>query len=251
MISYAQNYEDVILRRAVGERASGFYVDIGAADPVVNSVTNHFYARGWSGINVEPEPGAFARLVAARPRDINLNLAIASQPGRLPLRVIAIEPELSTIHPMVAQRYSGVLESSTFEVVAERLDDVLNRYATRPIDFLKIDVEGAEADALASVDLERWAPAVLIVEATQPGSPIPSHHAWEPAVVSGGYELALFDGVNRFYARAADRRTLAALRVPANWFDHFIQYRWWVTLTPEARHHLLAEGYRDPPAEPS
>jgi len=40
MISYAQNFEDVILERFFKGQKTGFYVDIGAADPVKDSVTN-------------------------------------------------------------------------------------------------------------------------------------------------------------------------------------------------------------------
>ena len=56
MVSYAQNFEDVMLRRALQDIESGFYVDIGAADPDLDSVTRWFYSNGWRGINVEPDP---------------------------------------------------------------------------------------------------------------------------------------------------------------------------------------------------
>jgi len=51
MISYAQNGEDVMLMRALGEVAGGFYIDAGAADPTVHSVTRAFYDRNWHGVN--------------------------------------------------------------------------------------------------------------------------------------------------------------------------------------------------------
>ena len=61
MISYAQNQEDVMLARALAGTTNGFYIDVGAHDPVIDSVTKMFYDRGGRGINVEP--GAiFARL---------------------------------------------------------------------------------------------------------------------------------------------------------------------------------------------
>ena len=68
-VSYAQNCEDVLLHRAFGKQETGFYVDVGASDPVDGSTTKAFYDRGWSGIDVEPG-AVFAELVAARPRDI-------------------------------------------------------------------------------------------------------------------------------------------------------------------------------------
>src|ERR1041384_3211716 len=71
LVSYAQNFEDVLLHRIFGNLARGFYVDIGASDPMIGSVTKIFYDRGWSGINIEPS-STFPRLAAARPRDVNL-----------------------------------------------------------------------------------------------------------------------------------------------------------------------------------
>ena len=54
MVSYAQNHEDVLLRRVFPDEPNGFYIDVGANDPVRDSVTKHFYDRGWHGINIEP-----------------------------------------------------------------------------------------------------------------------------------------------------------------------------------------------------
>ena len=54
MISYAQNFEDVILQRVFHTCDQGRYIDIGGYDPTIDSVTKHFYDRGWSGVNVEP-----------------------------------------------------------------------------------------------------------------------------------------------------------------------------------------------------
>lgn len=70
MISYAQNAEDVVLRRVFADVGEGFYVDVGACVPVDDSVTFHFYERGWSGVNVEPDPRFAAELSAERTRDV-------------------------------------------------------------------------------------------------------------------------------------------------------------------------------------
>ncbi len=70
-ISYAQNYEDVMLWRALKDVSNGFWIDIGAAHPREYSVTRAFSERGWCGVNVEPEPGYAAELRAERPRDVN------------------------------------------------------------------------------------------------------------------------------------------------------------------------------------
>ena len=54
IISYAQNFEDVMLWRALGQIEHGFYIDIGAQDPIIDSVSLAFYEHGWRGIHVEP-----------------------------------------------------------------------------------------------------------------------------------------------------------------------------------------------------
>jgi hypothetical protein len=74
MMSYARNFEDVLLNRVFGGVVEGFYVDIGAGHPSDNSVTKSFYDRGWSGLNIEPGE-FFAELCAARPRDVTLRMA--------------------------------------------------------------------------------------------------------------------------------------------------------------------------------
>ena len=52
-VSYAQNFEDVMLWRALSDVKQGHYIDIGAQDPVINSVSLAFYEAGWRGIHVE------------------------------------------------------------------------------------------------------------------------------------------------------------------------------------------------------
>jgi hypothetical protein len=60
-VSYAQNYEDVILWRAFRDLERGFYVDVGAADPEALSGTHAFYGRGWSGMNAGAAGGVRRR----------------------------------------------------------------------------------------------------------------------------------------------------------------------------------------------
>ena len=81
MLSYAQNAEDVVLERAFADVEEGFYVDVGASAPVDDSVTFHFYERGWHGVNVEPDPDDYERLVARASRDVNLRAAVGSRQG--------------------------------------------------------------------------------------------------------------------------------------------------------------------------
>ena len=77
-VSYAQNFEDVMLHRVFGSVGDGFYIDIGAWHPDLHSVTKHFYDMGWTGINIEPSKSYARLLKRRRRRDINLDVAIGS-----------------------------------------------------------------------------------------------------------------------------------------------------------------------------
>src|SRR5579864_4114427 len=79
MITYAQNFEDVMLARAFRDKPVGFYIDVGAMDPVEGSVTKHFYDRGWAGINIEPDIRFYRKLQEQRPRDTNLPVALGDK----------------------------------------------------------------------------------------------------------------------------------------------------------------------------
>ena len=67
--SYAQRFEDLYLMRCFGDRADGFYIDIGSGHPVYDNVSFAFYLKGWSGITVEPNPWLAQLSEAVRPRD--------------------------------------------------------------------------------------------------------------------------------------------------------------------------------------
>lgn len=106
------------------------------------------------------------------------------------------------------------------------LESVLTAHAPVGFDLLKVDVEGAEADVLASADLRRWRPRAVVVEATVPLSSAPSHAEWEPSLLDAGYVLCLFDGLNRWYGREDESALCAARSVPANTLDRWIPVAW-------------------------
>ena len=104
------------------------------------------------------------------------------------------------------------------------------------IDFLKIDVEGAEADVLAGMDFERHRPRVILLEAVAPGSMAEASAAWERDLLAQGYRFAFFDRLNRFYV-AEEAKDLAA-RLPAEpapWDN--VQHLWDCGRAPERPDH--------------
>src|SRR5487761_1104221 len=103
-ISYAQNREDILLQAFFAPNEIGFYVDIGAYDPDIDSVTKHFYLKGWHGINVEPQLNRYKLFKQKRPKDINIHCGIAAKEGELSLRSYENEG-LSTFSISVKKSY--------------------------------------------------------------------------------------------------------------------------------------------------
>jgi hypothetical protein len=136
---------------------------------------------------------------------------------------------LSTLDGGISGRHATAgYQSREVAVPARSLDGLLDELdVPDDIHFMVVDTEGTEADVLASIDLTRWRPWILVIEATEPLTNIPSHEAWEPRVLAADYELCLFDGISRFYVAAehADRLR-RPLSYPANVLDGFIPYHW-------------------------
>lgn len=224
-IFYAQNFEDVMLARALADVSNGFYVDVGAQDPVIDSVTRWFYERGWRGINIEPVSHWFERIQEDRPRDTNLMCAVASTPGTLVIHE-SLDSGLSTASEEYACGHIAAgREMAKRTVPARRLDDIFAEHAPASVHFLKIDVEGMEADVLASLSLTRYRPWILVIEATRPNTDTDVSEAWQASVLGAGYRLVYRDGLNRFYLAEEQMARASAFDLPPNVFDDFIHYR--------------------------
>ncbi len=241
MVSYAQQSEDVILRRLFAGCTEGFYVDVGAGHPVEHSVTKFFYDHGWRGINIEPQADLCDRLAGARPRDVNLAVAAGAEPGEVVLSTFTSNWGWATTDPQTAKSYG--ISRSELVVQQVTLDSVLTRYNPVRVDFLKIDVEGAEGDVLAGLDLQRWQPTALVIEATKPNSP--EYHApWEVVVLEAGYTRTMFDGLNNYYVRANDPLAFDLTSVPCNVFDNALPSAWWESLSRQGQLELIASHRR-------
>jgi FkbM family methyltransferase len=233
-VSYGQNNEDVVLWRALRHVAAGHYVEVGANDPELDSVTRAFYDHGWSGVTVEPVPQFAALHREQRSRDLQIEAAVTSAPGPEVVLHMFTDTGLSTLVDSISDQHATVgLQAEDVTVPTARLDDLLaaTGWGHSDIQFMLIDVEGAEADVLSTVDLSVWRPWVLVIEATVPTStagsdlrPESTADAWEPAVLAAGYEFCLFDGVSRFYVAKEHSELRPLLSYPACALDDFARF---------------------------
>jgi hypothetical protein len=129
------------------------------------------------------------------------------------------------------------------------LAELCRTHGLREIDFLKVDVEGAEADVLKSGDWKTFRPKAVVIEAIAPGSNEPSWDSWEPFLLAQGYRFMLFDTLNRFYV-AEEAKDVAARfpRERAPWES--VRHMYEIGRAPENANHpehglagILAKGF--------
>ncbi len=217
-ISYAQNFEDIMLWRALKHVTKGFYIDIGAASPTEHSVTKAFYDKGWTGINVEPNEEFYRSLAIERPSDINLPVAVGRDDGTAILNIFS-GTGLSTMDEAVKESHvaSGrTPEQRQVQVVS--LQNIWRKHVLprQTVHFLKIDVEGMETQVIESNNWETNRPWILVVEATTPLSQVRTHDLWEKILQAASYRLAYEDGLNRFYVAGEHEDLIPRLRYPPN-----------------------------------
>ncbi|MFA6197083.1 MAG: FkbM family methyltransferase [Sulfurimonas sp.] len=220
-ISYAQNFEDLILHRALQDVENGFYIDVGANDPVQDSVTKAFYDKNWRGINIEPEEEFFHKLQLDRPNDLNLNLAVSQTQKFIQFFVSKIRGWSTTDATTSQDPERDALFAETRTVEAKSLDEICTQNSVKQIHFLKIDVEGAEKDVLQSFSfaIKPW---IVVVEATLPNSNIDASASWEYILTDNNYSFVYFDGINKFYLSNEKQELKKHFAYPPNVLDDFI-----------------------------
>ncbi|MEA5462705.1 FkbM family methyltransferase [Leptothoe sp. PORK10 BA2] len=221
-ISYAQNYEDVILYRALKHISEGFYIDVGANDPELHSVTKSFYDIGWHGVNIEPVASWFQKLEEHRPRDLNLQVAASNSKGTVNFFEV-LDTGLSTTNGDSARRYADEMGFKVVEypVPTISLSEICCNYQLSVVHFLKIDVEGSEIEVLQGIDFTVVRPWIILVEATLPMTQDARHNDWESLISNQDYHFVYFDGLNRFYVANEHQELDSYFKAPPNIWDQF------------------------------
>lgn len=202
---YGQTQEDKKIRELLGENDPGFYIDIGAYHPDTDSITKHFYDRGWNGINVEPVRQLLDKFVISRTRDINICQAVGMKKELTKIKVICDEYKitgLTSLHKENSNKGCEGRNSYEQDVVIDTLENLCDNFVKdKQIDFLKIDVEGFEKEVIYSGNWAKYRPKVLCIEATIPCTTIKCD-SWNGYVQSiCKYNFVHFDGLNNFYIR--------------------------------------------------
>jgi FkbM family methyltransferase len=199
-LSYTQNLEDYHLALAFEGQKTGFYIDVGAGHPVADNVSLWFYERGWKGIVAEPQSDLARLYGSIRPDDIVHQGLIGASTGEADFfHVNHLHGFSTTVKNFAENAKTFGVDYTATPTAMITLADLCSLHCVTTIDFLKIDVEGAEGDVLAGNDWTRYRPKIIVAEAVSPGKGEPMWETWEPLLIANGYRFRLFDTLNRFY----------------------------------------------------
>jgi FkbM family methyltransferase len=190
---YSQGYEELVIRDFFDDAWRGRFVDVGAGHYRDHSTTYFLERhRSWRGLAIDANASYAADYARFRPRTTFLTAFVGDRDGGEADFAIAQNPLFS----------SGVLPLPADAVVRRvrvprrTLDALLRERGVARIDFLSIDVEGAEAAVLAGFDIRRYRPALVCIEVDKPGK----DHLFSYFAAAGYRELEAYRGVNEWNA---------------------------------------------------
>ena len=206
---HSQYAEEWIIRDFFGDTRNGTFVDIGAGHHKNHS--NTFYLEtelGWSGLAIDAQSVFADSYARHRPRTRFLTFFVSSATGE------TAELWLSEAGSGLAssnKRQAEQLASATsIEIPTIRLDDLLDRVGMRSFDFLSMDIELAEPEALAGFSINRYAPRLVCIEAHPPTRQfILDYFQRHGYVLAGKYLRA--DNWNLYFVPARPHETLASV----------------------------------------
>lgn len=168
-ISFSQAFEDCFLWKVFRRKRGGFYVDVGAHDPIRFSNTYLLHRfRGWHGVNIDADPQAIHRFSIARPNDKNVLAAISDEPNKELTMTFYKDGAVNTLDDQMRDRRrrkkTSVVREST--VTTRTLSSILDECVPvgQGIDFFDVDIEGFDLKALRSNNWDRHRPEYIFVE---------------------------------------------------------------------------------------
>jgi FkbM family methyltransferase len=159
------NNEDIAVIDYFKDKKDGFYVDVGCHHPTYINNTYLLHKQNWSGINIDVSQFSIDLFNYMRPQDLNYNCAISNKNEIIKFFFQKEFSQLSTIENTQAKIvFQGDIKQK--EIQAFTLNEILSRdkYKDTKIDFLNIDVEGADLKVLEGLSFDKFKPELICVE---------------------------------------------------------------------------------------
>lgn len=165
--TFSQQGEDLtferIWSRALNKKLNhtGVYVDLGAFHPIEHSVTYNLYLRNWRGLALDASEETKKLYEKYRPRDIFINSVVGKEDKDEVSFFFHKSGDLSLINSKYPENKNDFVEKKLKQV---NVNTVLEKHKISEIDFLNIDIEGAEIEILETLDFDKHKPKVIAVE---------------------------------------------------------------------------------------
>lgn len=163
--TYSMESEDLIILKNISGIKNKFFVDVGCYHPLHINNTFLLYKNGWTGINIDVSDYSIELFKFIRPKDINIVSAISEKNKEVTLYFQKKISQLTTIKKEVSiKRMQGKINKKVIK--SKTLNYVLSntKYKNQKIDFLNIDIEGADFEALKSLDFDIYRPNLICIE---------------------------------------------------------------------------------------
>jgi FkbM family methyltransferase len=193
---YSQDDEETLIRAFFADRHGGFFLDVGAGDPVRHSTTYYLEKHlHWTGIAVDALAEYAEPYARQRPGTRFFAYFAGEKSGAA--REFFAREERDFSSATGRDPRGGTYQKRAVPTVA--LDDLLDREQVTRLDFLSMDIEGAEPAALAGLDLHRYRPELACIEIASPAA---GRAVAERFTLAGCREVAAYravDAINRYY----------------------------------------------------
>lgn len=164
-VTYSQDKEDLKVLKFFKNKKKGFYVDVGCFHPIKINNTYLLYKKNWRGINIDTSKFSIELFNYLRPDDLNFNCAVSNKDKKISFYYQKDHSVLNSINKSTAAFHiKGKLKKKTLKGL--KLDTIINKtkYKYQQIDFLDIDVEGADLKVLEGLSLKKYKPKLICIE---------------------------------------------------------------------------------------
>lgn len=166
---YSQHGEDYVLDKIFSNREKGFFVEVGCIDGKRFSNTLHFEEKGWTGICIEAHNDYIPLLKRNRKNSITVHAAVSDKNGDFVTFYANSRGSLSTIDPEkeseFKKRYNEYFTGfESQQVPLKNLTSIFEENKVTNIDFISLDIEGNEYNALYGLNFIKFKPTALVIE---------------------------------------------------------------------------------------
>ena len=160
---HSQHGQDRVVSTLLASKHGGYFIDLAASEPLMHSNTRALERDfGWNGICIEANPRYWDRFASWRPCCSLVGAAVATR--REELGFHAYGP-FSGMGGLIVAGADNARRNATMRVQAVPIAEIISRFRVPPaIDYLSLDLEGAEGLAMATFPFATHRIAVLSVE---------------------------------------------------------------------------------------